>query len=197
MGDIDHQVEAVKIAGEWNKQLSLWATGAVVLSISFMKDLLPGATVTSGWRHELVWSWAFLLLSIILGNLSYGAPITGSGKDNFKLHVNRDTRILSNFQQILFGLGMLLLVLFGANNIPAQVASGDKQTVKDCTCEATNSQDRNHFIVASSADVKGPTGTTHKHTLLLDQKSGQVWQMICSKKSIQFQKIKVEDIPAR
>src|SRR5580692_8372789 len=96
MPDSDHDLEAVKIAGEWNKQLSLWATGSVVLSITFMKDLLSGVEISRFWRLELGLGWAILVVSIFVGNFAYGAPLTGAGKEaDFKLKVNQATRILS------------------------------------------------------------------------------------------------------
>src|SRR5712692_3698433 len=107
MPDPDHDLEAVKIAGEWNKQLTLWATGSVVLSITFMKDLLGGIEITRCWRLDLALGWGLLVLSIFVGNFAYGAPLTGAGKQaNFKLKVNQSTRALSIVQASLFVAGM-------------------------------------------------------------------------------------------
>lgn len=125
MPETDHEFEAVKIAGEWNKQLSLWATGSVVLSITFMKDLLSGATISRAWRLDLALAWGVLVFSILVGNFAYGAPLTGAGKvATFKLKVNRSTRVLSIIQASLFVLGMGCLVLFGVFNLPAQLPAG-------------------------------------------------------------------------
>jgi hypothetical protein len=125
MPETDHEFEAVKIAGEWNKQLSLWATGSVVLSITFMKDLLSGATISCAWRLDLALAWGLLVFSIFVGNFAYGAPLTGAGKvANFKLKVNRSTRILSIIQASLFVLGIGSLVLFAVFNLPAQLPAG-------------------------------------------------------------------------
>jgi hypothetical protein len=123
MPDSDHDLEAVKIAGEWNKQLSLWATGSVVLSITFMKDLLSGVEITRGWRFDLALGWGFMVLSILVGNFAYGAPLTGAGKaKDFKLKVNRATRVLSIFQAFLFVVGMACLVIFAVFNLPSHFA---------------------------------------------------------------------------
>jgi len=125
MPEPDHDLEAVKIAGEWNKQLSLWATGSVVLSISFMKDLLSGIDITRCWRLDLALGWGILVFSIFVGNFAYGAPLTGAGKHaNFKLKINQATRVLSIIQATLFVIGIFCLVLFAVYNLPTHLAVG-------------------------------------------------------------------------
>lgn len=181
----DYQTEAVKIAGEWNKQFGLWATGAVVLSISFMKDILAGVAVSSGWKYELVASWSFLLLSAVIGVVAYGAPITGAGKPNFRLFVNRQTRWVSLFQAAAFAIGMVLLIVFGAHMLPSRLAAGDPGAPKP-----------NRFLISVSGEVVGTNGTRHTHTFLLDQSTGQVWEMVCSGKSVRFQPVQVDTPPA-
>lgn len=121
MPDLDHDVEAVKIAGEWNKQLSLWATGSIVLSITFMKDFLSGTLISPPWRIDLALGWGILLVSIFVGNFAYGAPLTGAGKPDFKLKVNQATRRLSVIQASLFVVGIACLVAFAVSNLPGQL----------------------------------------------------------------------------
>lgn len=127
MAETDHDLEAVKIAGEWNKQLSLWATGSVVLSITFMKDLLAGVEISRTWRVVLALAWGILVLSIFVGNFAYGAPLTGAGIEaQFRLRINSTTRNLSIVQASLFVVGMAGLVLFAAFNLPAKLSLGAK-----------------------------------------------------------------------
>jgi hypothetical protein len=126
MSEPDQDLEAVKIAGEWNKQLSLWATGSVVLSVTFMKDLLSGVEITRWWRMDLALSWGILVASILVGNFAYGAPLTGAGKANFKLKVNQATRTLSIVQTVLFVIGMGCLVLFAVFNLPAHLSGATR-----------------------------------------------------------------------
>jgi len=119
MADSDYELEAVKIAGEWNKQLSLWATGSIVLSITFMKDILGGTEIATCSKIILVSSWVSLAASILVGNFAYGAPLTGAGQtDGWKLRVNASTRNLSILQAFLFVGGIALLILFAGLNIP-------------------------------------------------------------------------------
>ena len=119
------ELEAVKIAGEWNKQLSLWATGSIVLSITFLKDLLGGSYLGFWAKLALVSSWTFLVLSIFIGNFAYGAPLTGAGKNNanWKLQVNEQARTLSIAQASFFVLGIALLIVFAACKLPSHLSS--------------------------------------------------------------------------
>ncbi|MFZ0773464.1 MAG: hypothetical protein WCA49_19600 [Candidatus Sulfotelmatobacter sp.] len=125
MPDTDHELEAVKIAGEWNKQLSLWATGSIVLSITFVKDLLGGSDIGTSARFALILSWVLLALSIFVGNFAYGAPLTGAGKTaSWKLRINKQARVLSIAQATLFVVGIGLLILFAACKLPYHLPSG-------------------------------------------------------------------------
>lgn len=119
------ELEAVKIAGEWNKQLSLWATGSIVLSITFLKDLLSGVDIGFWSKCALIFSWVLLALSIFIGNFAYGAPLTGAGKNdpNWKLQVNEESRTLSIIQATLFVLGIASLIIFAACKLPSHLTA--------------------------------------------------------------------------
>lgn len=125
----EEHLEAVKIAGEWTKQLGLWATGTIVLSLGFIKDFLAGGTIGTGWRWGLVASWVLLILSLVAGHLAFGAPLTGAGEVGWHLRVNRETRFFSKLQLSFFVLGLLGLVLFVVFNMPRTIAlsSGSAQ----------------------------------------------------------------------
>jgi hypothetical protein len=110
MSEVNHELEAVKIAGEWNKQLSLWATGSIVLG---------GSDVSTCSKVLLIISWVTLAASILVGNFAYGAPLTGAGKTvGWKLCLNDATRKLSIAQSCLFVGGIGFLIWFAALNIP-------------------------------------------------------------------------------
>jgi len=179
MTEIDHQVEAVKIAGDWNKQLTLWATGAVVLSVSFIKDLLGGVDVGITLKAVLITSWVLLVLSIVVGLLAYGGPITGAGRTDFKLAVTRDTRRFSIAQSALFGIGIGCLVVFAACTLPRNSAA-------EKTVIAASPQ--HHYRMEISAEVAS-SARTHRHTLLLDEDSGAVWEMTCAGGTVSFKRV--------
>lgn len=183
----DHQLEAVKIAGEWNKQLTLWATGAVVLSISFMKDILQGISLGRFWRCELIASWTVLLASTVFGILAFGGPITGAGESTFKLGVNKPTRKLSQIQAVLFISGIAGLVIFGGFNLPDRLSS-EKADGK------ANPGQQFRIFRSAAVQIKG---FKHSHTFLVDQSTGETWEMRCSGKTVEFHKILVEGLPSQ
>lgn len=113
-------LEAVKISGEWAKQLALWTTGALVLSLGFLKDFVKGQNITGGWWVCLSSAWFLLMFSLICGHLAFGAPLTGAGKDpGWRLTLNDQTRWLSRFQLITFVLGVVSLAVFVAFHVSA------------------------------------------------------------------------------
>jgi hypothetical protein len=129
--------EAVKIAGDWAKQLALWTTGTLVLTLGFLKDFVRGQTITCGWWFCLGGAWLMLIVSLICGHLALGAPLTGAEKDlRWRLKINDETRWLSAIQLGAFVLGLLGTAVFVAFHIsasPAQVAAAP-QMWKPAAC---------------------------------------------------------------
>ena len=129
--------EAVKIAGEWAKQLALWTTGTLVLSLGFLKDFVRGQTITGAWWFCLAGAWLMLIVSLICGHLAFGAPLTGAGNNpNWTLTINNQTRWLSGIQLVAFVLGVLSFAVFVAFHVsaspPQETAS--RQMWKPAAC---------------------------------------------------------------
>jgi hypothetical protein len=53
-----------------------------------------------------------------------------------------------------------------------------------------------HFTITTSGPVKDRRGT-HVHTFLLDQNTGEVWNMECSSTGVHFVRVPVQDLPAK
>jgi len=116
MSEVNHELEAVKIAGEWNKQLSLWATGSIVLSVTFMKDVLGGSDVSTCSKVLLIISG--YLAASILWELRVRSSAHRRRQDRgWKLCLNDATRKLS-IAQSCFRCGIGFLIWFAALNIP-------------------------------------------------------------------------------
>ena len=143
-------LEAVKIAGEWTKQLALWATGTLVLSIGFLKDFLKGQKIEGGWWWCLIVAWFFLICSLICGHLGFGAPLTGAGKSwMWKLRINTQTRWLSALQLITFVLGIAAMATFAAFHISGVAPDATPQW-KPAVCVGP-------FVQGSSDQLEPPT----------------------------------------
>jgi hypothetical protein len=53
-----------------------------------------------------------------------------------------------------------------------------------------------HFIITKSAKVIGRGGRVHYHTFLLDNSTGETWEMFCAPNgTVEFRKIAVEGLP--
>lgn len=156
--------DAVKIAGEWTKQLGLWASGTIVLSLTFLKDFLKGAPVSTFWRWWLVGTWLLLIGSLFFGHLAFGAPLTGAGKSaHWKLQVNQQTRTLSIAQLSLFLLGLVGMVIFasyhlagGAEPNPAPASQPFWQPVGCVGPFVTGSADHLEARDAAAGDCGAP-----------------------------------------
>jgi hypothetical protein len=143
-------LEAVKIAGEWTKQLALWATGTLVLSIGFLKDFLKGQKIEGAWWWCLIAAWFFLICSLICGHLGFGAPLTGAGKSwMWKLRINTQTRWLSGLQLVTFVLGLAAMATFAAFHISGVAPDATPQW-KPAVCVGP-------FVQGSSDQLEPPT----------------------------------------
>jgi len=113
------RLEAVRLAGEWNKQLGFWATGTIALSLTFLKDVVGESGVSGFWRGEIVFAWLSLIASLLFGHFAFGAPLTGFGRDdNWRLEINNLTRKNSIGQIICFIIGLVGIISFAAFHLP-------------------------------------------------------------------------------
>lgn len=48
---------------------------------------------------------------------------------------------------------------------------------------------KDNFVLVSSAQVRMKNGMTHTHTFLLDQTTGDVWDMVCTNGKVAFQRV--------
>src|SRR5258706_15750360 len=64
------RLKAFDSVSEWSKQITTIASASLVLSATFIKDILAGHTVHSGYLWT---SWVLLLLTIIAGVFVLGA----------------------------------------------------------------------------------------------------------------------------
>ncbi len=126
----DNNLKAFDFVKESAVQLITLASGAVVLSATFYKDVLVGAP-----RHRLLqeWSWGLFLLSIlsgigVLGALGSELKRTADAKD---LDIyKRNVRGSSLSQQLTFLAAVSLFTLFvilnmssvGTNPVPTVVS---------------------------------------------------------------------------
>jgi hypothetical protein len=118
--------KSFEYASDATKQLIGLATGVIAFTVTFAKDFLSG--VSAPLKILAVVSWAFYLLSTILGLLvlySLAGQLDPGGKDSEKQDPDENkwhtatiwatpVRGLMKAQEAAFGLALLVTVLFSA-----------------------------------------------------------------------------------
>lgn len=98
------------------------ATGTLVLSVTFLKDLVPSPDL----RWLLIASWTLLTLSILAGladrlfyiiGLSYHPLLEGNGNGERSTRYWRWAELASWLQVLAFGLGIITLLVFAIQNV--------------------------------------------------------------------------------
>jgi len=122
MGNEDPLLElrkkAIDIAIEWSKQTTTLATGTLVLSGTFIKDLFTGHVK---WPMVIVMSWIVMSASAFLGILYVGALVAMVGKakgvDDLDVYEWKNGRSVALIQIIAFMMGLVSFVIFVTKNM--------------------------------------------------------------------------------
>ena len=176
---------------EYVNYLLALGTGALVFSAELIKKDYP---MTPGARILVVLAWIALASSVLLGIITYMRIPIMLSEQNYDLEDKYMIRP-GRGQQITFLLGIPLLglamgiLLFNR----ALQASEPEQPAKSAPSVAVIPA--KHFIIVKNARSTDPRSTLHYHTFLLDESSGQIWDLRCSKGSVEFHKISVEGLP--
>jgi len=118
------RLEAAKAALEWTKQITTLATGTLVLSATFLKDLAPkdaAGAVRVANPEYLRDAWLALAVSIVLGLLYLGAvsSFLSTARDIRDVDIYRGVpRYLGLLHVLAFLVGMVLFVVFAVRNLP-------------------------------------------------------------------------------
>ena len=108
---------AFEMADAWAKQIATLATGALVLSATFIKDILPKDEKVDG-ELFIYFAWALLLVSAVLGLVVLGALTSHLSRNDGKLDVYAPSirlSALAQFASFIVGLG--LFALFAGLNL--------------------------------------------------------------------------------
>ena len=143
----DWNKAAFASAGDTCKTILTLTTGILALTISFMTDVAKGATSSELWLLRA--SWLFFLLSAVFGILTLQA-LTGSlspsgqrrpGEKDVGSEQKTPSVYSQNIaapaikQNIMFGVGVLLFIIFGALSVSAPKS----QPTVEVTCSQHSS----------------------------------------------------------
>lgn len=171
------------------------ATGALVFSAELIKKDYPMSLVA---RDFILASWFLLGVSIACGILAYMRIPVMLSEANHDLE-DKFMTIPGKFQQGAFFLGMLFLgfalaILLWNRSLDSSETKSE--TKKDCSPCVIQSPAGARFVIAQSAKVTGKNGGPHYHTFLLDNSSGETWQMVCATNGrVEFRRVVVEGLP--
>ena len=110
------EYKSVDLALEWSKQLMALATGSLVLSATFLKDLFGNGV---GWIPLLLVSWFFFIVCILFGMLFMGALcslVDAGGKASI---YSQPAWVLALIHFGSFALAMIAFTVFAALNLIA------------------------------------------------------------------------------
>jgi hypothetical protein len=110
--------KAIDTAIEWSKQITTLATGALVLSGTFIKDLFTGHVK---WSAVIVASWIAMSASAVMGTLYMGALVSmvhkAKSRDDLNIYSWKNGRSVALIHIIAFMLGVLAFVTFITRNM--------------------------------------------------------------------------------
>jgi hypothetical protein len=116
---LENRRKAFEFADAWAKLLSTLATGTIVLSATFIKDIFPESEDLNS-KGILFAAWGILAVSILLGPIVLGALISrlSSAETLDELDVYApEIRVYSLSQIASFTLGLLLFAFFVGTNL--------------------------------------------------------------------------------
>jgi hypothetical protein len=125
-----------KSADQLNRIVLVGSTGAILASVTFLKDIAPEPAAYALWL--LVGSWVVLIVSgaacmlslrstrqtarlyenILRAKLAASNPVMNPDDYNPMRTANDRSRLLGLCSLVLFGVGIVLLTVFAAINLP-------------------------------------------------------------------------------
>jgi hypothetical protein len=194
----DARIKANDIVQEHLKQIITIASATLALTVSFVKDVIGGSSAQAQWPSLLRWSWvalgiailgAVICMATLVNNLD--SPDRGIGRTGyskaFAAAAHWRVVIFELLALYPFAIGMLCLASFGALNYRLFL---ERKTETTQLAKETN-----HFTIITDPDHIGAGGKKHSHTFLLDQRSGETWDVYCKPDgSVEFKRVSVEGI---
>ena len=181
--------DALTTGGDFIKYLTALGTGALVFSVGLIdKD----AALVGSAKWFIIGSWVCLAISVVGGILAYSRVPIMLAEGNYDLE-DRYLTVPGRGQQVLFVFGVvalgiaLVVILATRKSIPTAPPRQDANATSMLSAR---------FSVVYSAPHKEPSGRPRIHTFLLDETTGELWQMVCVDASaVQFRKVRVEALP--
>jgi hypothetical protein len=201
------RLKANDFVQEHMKTIVTVASGTLVLTVSFVKDVVGSGPEPEHAAWLLALSWCTLGLAVF--SATFGMATLINNLDDADTSTDRTgipkafaagkKGIVLRWELVsicLFGVGILALAVFGAANYRLFLQRRSA-TETPHTAQLGDKEGLRHFSIVSTPDSRQDgLGTVHSHSFLLDESTGELWQMVCSKGGfVTFRKIAVEGIP--
>ena len=116
-GNPENQRKAFEMADGWTKHIATLAAGTLVLSATFIKDLLPANSDLDA-KGVLFTAWALLITSVVFSLLVLGGITSNLTRSDDQLDVfSPNIRISALLQFTAFVSGVILFVIFAGLNL--------------------------------------------------------------------------------
>jgi hypothetical protein len=175
-------------AADFVNYLLALGTGALVFSAELIKKDYP---MSPAARVLILVSWSLLAISILGGMFAYmRIPVMLSEKnydleDKYMIWPGRTQQIAFLIGIPVLGFALAILLWNRDLGVAAETTKPAK-----VSCEQAPAS---HFVIANSGSVMGIKGRPRSHTFLLNDKTGEVWQMRCSRaRAVEFRRIAVD-----
>ncbi len=196
------RLKANEFIQEHLKTLVTIASGTLVLTVSFVKDIAGPAKAPERFPILLGISWTALGISVAVGVFALATLVNNLDDEDTGVDANKIPKAYSAGKQSVvlrwvqgaifcFGVGMLSLAAFGALNYRLFLSRASLPEPEKLPAAPIA-----RFTMSSTPEHTIARGVIGSHTFLLDQQTGQLWQMVCSKgQLVSFNKITAEDLP--
>ena len=128
-----------KSQDNYDKTIVSLSGGALGISLIFIKDIIGTSSPVLTWTVIAAWSfWAASLMSVVishfLSRMALRKAILQADKGDFTEGVGgcaaKATQIFNAISGILFVIGIVLFIIFSANNIGSKDMSNNKEPVE-------------------------------------------------------------------
>ena len=197
------RLKANDFVQEHLKTIVTIASGTLVLTVSFVKEIIGGATPTLAHLPVLLAvSWVCLGIAVFCGTFGLATLVNNLDDADMRKQDGRVKAFSAGKRPVIlrwvrasiifFAAGIFALAAFGALNYRLFI---NRTPPKD-NPPAVASTNPQRFAISSTPEHGAPGHRFPSHTFLLDQTTGQIWQMTCTKgKPVTFIKISSEGLP--
>ncbi len=175
------------------KYLTALGTGALVFSAGLAKG---DTAVSSPAGLLIILSWTCLGLSVVGGLMVLARIPIMLSEARYDLN-DRYMIIPGRSQHLLFALGVIalgvaLVMVLSAHRAVVASSTAPKETAR---VDVSTVKPQQKYVLVSTPEHRVGKKLPHAHTFLLNERTGETWQMVCLRDGgVQFRRVSVEGL---